>query len=59
MFGAGVLFRITGLIALIMNMNPMLTARAVITGISISPGLTGTFAWQNATAMQGAGHGHM
>jgi hypothetical protein len=59
MFGVGVLYQITGLIALIMNMNPMLTAREVITEISISTELTGTFAWQNATAMRGAGHGHM
>jgi hypothetical protein len=57
--GAGPLFQIIGLIALIMNMNPILTAREVITGISILTGLTGTFAWQNATAMRGAGHGHM
>jgi hypothetical protein len=59
MFGAEVLFQITGLIALIMNMNPILTGREAITGILISSGLTGTFAWQNATAMRGAGHGHM
>ena len=46
------------LIALIMNMNPILTAREAITGILISSGLTGTFVWQNATAMRDAGHGH-